>query len=376
MERRQCALEDLVAVMFNVFYRGRRVLVTGHAGFKGSWLCLLLHHLGTQIFGYSLLPDSSPRLYEICSIPKLLAGEKIADIRDSEALRRFVQQTEPEIILHLAAQPLVIESYHDPVGTYTTNVIGTLNVLEAARSCPSVKAFVNVTTDKCYENKEDGRAYREDDAFGGYDMYSSSKACSEILTASYRRSFLSKEDTFRLASARAGNVIGGGDFSANRLLVDCVKALSRNEKIEIRHPAATRPWQLVLEPLAAYLTLAKHLYEGDEACLGGFNFGPNPKQVLPVIEVVKLAIEAWGHGAVKVNEQDAFHEAGALSLNIDKAEKLLGIRPVYNAQRAVAETVSWYRTYFEESADMQQFSFEQIDRFSGEAAELGLSWSA
>lgn len=356
-------MEDLVAAMFNDFFRGRRVLVTGHAGFKGSWLCLLLHHLGAQIFGYSLLPDSSPRLYEICGISKLLSGEKIADIRDSEALRRFVQQSEPEIILHLAAQPLVIESYHDPVGTYTTNVIGTLNVLEAARSCPSVKAFVNVTTDKCYENKEDGRAYKEDDALGGYDMYSSSKACSEILTASYRRSFLSKEGTFRLASARAGNVIGGGDFSANRLLVDCVKALIKGEDIEIRHPHATRPWQHVLEPLVAYLNLAKHLYEGDDTCLGGFNFGPDSNQILTVYEVAQLVTKIWGKGHIKTNVNSEFHEASALTLNNNKAEKILGIKPILNIQQALEITLGWYKSFYTTSDCMKEITINQIKDF-------------
>lgn len=361
--------------MFNDFYRGRRVLVTGHAGFKGSWLCLLLHHLGAEIFGYSLLPDSSPRLYELAGISKLLSGEKIADIRDSHALRRFVQQSAPEIILHLAAQPLVIESYHDPVGTYTTNVIGTLNVLEAARSCPSVKAFVNVTTDKCYENKEDGRAYKEDDAFGGYDMYSSSKACSEILTASYRRSFLSQEHSFRLASARAGNVIGGGDFSANRLLVDCVKALSRGEPIEIRHPEATRPWQHVLEPLTSYLNLAKHLFEQDKECFGGFNFGPDSEQVLSVGEVASLVIKAWGCGEINLKPQDEFHEAGLLSLDISKAEQVLGVKPVYSAEEAISATVAWYKSYHQGSNNLLDLTKKQIHEFLSNAQAKNLAWS-
>lgn len=332
--------------MLKDFYRGKRVLVTGHAGFKGSWLVMLLHKLGAKIYGYSLLPKSHPRLYELCGISSLLEGEMIADILNKESLNSFVKESRPQIVLHLAAQPLVRQSYLDPWNTYLTNVMGTLNVLEASRGCAGVKAVVNVTTDKCYENKENGRPFKEHESMGGYDMYSSSKACSEILSASYRRSFLSDDrPPYLLATARAGNVIGGGDFSEDRLIPDCIRSLKQGNPISLRHPGSVRPWQHVLEPVRAYLVLAKRLYDGDASCAGPFNFGPNPEDILSVGQVAEEIVKQWGSTAKIESADSDFHEAGLLRLDISKAKDVLNISPVLNAREAVKLTAQWYKRW-------------------------------
>ena len=242
---------------FNNIYADKTVLITGHSGFKGSWLSLWLKQMGAKVVGYSLLPDTEKRLYDVLDLEHTLNDSLIADIRDEKTLKSYFGKHNPDIVFHLAAQPIVRFSYIEPVLTYDTNVIGTLKVLEAARQTPSVKAFVNVTTDKCYENKERKEGYREDEPFGGYDMYSSSKGCSEILSSSYRRSFLKDGKPFALATARAGNVIGGGDWAKDRLIPDCIRAFQKNETVFIRNPLSTRPWQLVLEPLAGYLRLGR-----------------------------------------------------------------------------------------------------------------------
>ena len=289
------------------FYAGKKVLVTGHGGFKGGWIVMLLRMLGASVYGYSLLPESKPRLYELTRIPELLEGECIADTYDGFKLKSFMEQCKPEIVLHLAAQPLVLESYANPVETYRTNVLGTLNVFEACRASPSVKAVVNVTTDKCYENRDEGKPFKEDDPLGGYDMYSSSKACSEILSASYRLSFLKGGKPFRLATARAGNVIGGGDFSKDRIIPDCVRALSGNAKLQVRSPEAVRPWQHVLEALYGYLRLAQALYNEEPECEGAFNFGPDNQAVLTVGELVSCFYKVWGR-------KDSFNEITSIHI--------------------------------------------------------------
>lgn len=368
--------------MFADFFRGKKVLITGHAGFKGSWLTLWLHQAGAEVSGYSLLPDSHPRLYDIVHLSDLLSHELIADIRDSSRLAAFVQQVQPEIVFHLAAQPLVLESYRDPLHTYETNVIGSLNLLLACRACSSVKAVVNITTDKVYENLEDGRAYREDDRLGGYDMYSSSKACSEILTASFRRSF--KDSTsFLLATARAGNVIGGGDFARDRLVPDCARALAAGKELVLRHPEAVRPWQFVLEPLAGYMALAQGLYTGKTELAGSFNFGPDAAQVRSVADMAGLMHRQWSEETSATEQNTVYdrtahsacHEAGLLQLDSSKAEKMLGIAPVLDAEQAVAFSASWYKAFYAGNTDMTKLCCQQIEAFCKQAQERNLSWS-
>lgn len=385
------------------FFRGKRVLITGHAGFKGAWLCLVLSLFGAKLYGYSLLPNSKPRLYSLVDVSSLLEDECIADIADAAALQRFVQHSQVEVVFHLAAQPLVRESYRDPINTYRTNVLGTLNLLEACRSCSSVRAVVNVTSDKCYENPEDGHAFRESDPMGGYDLYSSSKACAEILSASYRRSLLQQEDAFFLATARAGNVIGGGDFAKDRLLPDCIRALSQGLKdkqsvpdskaqagegrgtIVLRQPQAVRPWQHVLEPLWGYMLLARHLYERDRAALGAFNFGPDAAQVQSVERVAQQVVALWGSGRIVSQFDDRLHEAQLLLLDSSKAQNLLGFTPVLKVQEAIGWTVKWYHLWAQLSghiddtgtslgsssiASLRQLSWQQIEAFATMRAAL------
>lgn len=352
--------------MFNHIYKGRRVLVTGHTGFKGSWLCVWLKRLGAEVCGYALAPETEPALFHVLNGQEGVSHH-IGDLLDAEHLHKTVKDFQPEIIFHLAAQPLVRLSYAEPVRTYAVNVMGTLNVLEAARAVPSVRAFVNVTTDKCYENKETARGYQEDDPMGGYDMYSSSKGCVEILSASYRRSFL-QESGFALATARAGNVIGGGDWAADRLLPDCMRALSAGKEIEIRCPNAVRPWQHVLEPLSGYLLLGQKLLEEGRAYAEGFNFGPDEKSVFTVGEMARLAVTCYGQGSVRVQRRDNLHEATLLTLDITKARKRLGWIPSYTAAQAVAATVEWYKRFYA-GEEMSSFTEEQIKNF-----EESLAW--
>ena len=294
--------------MWQKTYQGKRVLVTGHTGFKGSWLTLWLKSLGAEVCGYSLAPDTTPALFEITHAKDGITHYE-GNILDKKHLHQVFADFQPEIVFHLAAQPLVRFSYAEPVLTYETNVIGTLNVLEAARHTKSVKSFVNITTDKCYENKEIAHGYKEDEPMGGYDMYSSSKGCVEILSSSYRRSFLQEEGTFALATARAGNVIGGGDWAADRLIPDCVRSIEAGQEIVIRCPQATRPWQHVLEPLGGYLLLGHLLYTQGKKYAEGFNFGPQPGNVLTVENVTKQVITEFGKGTLKISRKDNLHEA-------------------------------------------------------------------
>lgn len=353
------------------FFAGKRVLVTGHAGFKGTWLTLLLKLLGAEVYGYSLLPASSERMYELVRGHELLSSELIADVTDLHSLQRFVAQSKPQLVLHLAAQPLVIESYLDPLTTYRTNVLGTLNVLAACQACPSVQSLTVITTDKCYENHDEGRPFKETDPLGGYDMYSSSKACAEILCASFRNSFLHEPGTMHLATARAGNVIGGGDFAANRLVPDCVRALSRGASVMVRNPHATRPWQHVLEPLYGYLTLARALYEGQEAAASAFNFGPNPDSVLTAGEVVAAVTTLWGSTGGDTAQSEGqlgsnsarFHEAALLSLDNRKAREVLGVKPALPLKEALELTVAWYRAWAQHSSTLRELSWQQIEHY-------------
>ena len=347
--------------MTDVFYKNKRVLVTGATGFKGSWLVLWLKKLGAEVRGYALKPNTTPSMFDALRIADKVPTV-FGNILDREALEQAFDDFKPEIVFHLAAQPLVRLSYAEPVLTYETNVIGSLNVLEAARKCGSVKAFVNVTTDKCYENKEVAKGYTEDCPMGGYDPYSSSKGCVEILSASYRRSFLQGENDYAMATARAGNVIGGGDWALDRLIPDCVRSINKGEKIEIRNPVAVRPWQHVLEPLSGYMTLAEKLYTEGKKYASGFNFGPNEDSVLTVADVAKLVVAAYGKGDVVVHKRDDLHEAGLLMLNVEKAARELDWRPTWTAETAIKETVEWYRRFYA-GEDMVAFTLKQIEDF-------------
>ena len=345
--------------MWKDTYRGKRVLITGHTGFKGSWLTMWLQDMGAEICGYSLAPNTNPSLFEINQIDRGIK-HVIGNILDRELLNKTFQEFKPEIVFHLAAQPLVRLSYTEPVLTYETNVIGTLNVLEAARHCGSVKAFVNVTTDKCYENKEIARGYKEDEPMGGYDMYSSSKGCVEILSSSYRRSFLA--DGYAMATARAGNVIGGGDWALDRLIPDCVRSIEADKVIEIRNPVATRPWQHVLEPLSGYLLLGHLLYTQGDTYAQGFNLGPRAESVLTVAQVAQQVVKNYGRGEVKVHKYDNLHEANLLMLDITKAKEVLGWEPTYTAEQAIEKTVAWYKRCYQ-NQPMRDFTLHQIHEY-------------
>ena len=354
--------------MFNNIYKDKKVFLTGHTGFKGSWLALWLTKLGAEVCGYSLEPNTTPSMFTELDIQNKIKKSIIGDILDYDKLAKEIHDFQPEIIFHLAAQPLVRLSYSEPILTYKTNVIGSLNVLEAARNCSSVKAFVNVTTDKCYENKEINRGYREDEPMGGYDMYSSSKGCVEIMSSSFRRSFL--QNGYAMATARAGNVIGGGDWALDRLIPDCVRFINTGEKIEIRNPVAVRPWQHVLEPLSGYLLLGEKLLEHGLHFADGFNFGAYGDSVLKVAEVAQKVVENYGKGEVVVHKRDNLHEANLLMLNIEKAEKVLGWTPTYTANQAIRETVDWYKHFYAEDTDMYNFTLNQINKY-----EENIKWN-
>ena len=337
------------------FWRARRVLLTGHTGFKGGWLCSWLKSLGAEVTGYALPPATTPSLFEAAKVGDGLRASIMGDIRDLARLKDVFAQAQPEVVLHLAAQPLVRASYIDPVETYSTNVLGTVNVLEAARGTPSVRAIVNVTSDKCYENREWVWGYREHEAMGGHDPYSSSKGCAELVAAAYRRSF-----NLPLASARAGNVIGGGDWSADRLVPDILKALAAGSPVEIRNPNATRPWQHVLEPLRGYLMLAERVFQQPGEFADGWNFGPRDEDCQPVAAVVSAVVGAWGGDASWRAQPGAHpHEAGYLKLDSSKAHARLGWRSARSLAEGVALTVEWHRAWLA-GEDMNSLTLRQI----------------
>lgn len=365
--------------LFNNIYEKKKVLVTGHTGFKGSWLILWLKQLGAEIIGYSLEPPTKPSLFETLKLDKEIV-HIIGDIRDEKKLKEVFRKYQPDIVIHMAAQPLVRYSYINPKETYETNVIGTLNVFEAVKETESVKVVINITSDKCYENKEWVYGYRENDPMGGYDPYSSSKGCAEILTSAYRNSFFNPKDYGKthhvaLASVRAGNVIGGGDWAENRLIPDCVRALSKKEVIHIRNPNATRPWQHVLEPLSGYLWLGALMWQEPVKYSEGWNFGPNDEDILTVEEIVKDVIKIWGNREYKVNPDNKFHEAKLLKLDISKAHFHLKWKPVYNAKTALLETINWYKTYFSNSENIYDFTLKQLLKYIEEAKNKELIWT-
>ncbi|PAF44658.1 CDP-glucose 4,6-dehydratase [Helicobacter sp. 11S02629-2] len=355
--------------MLSDIYKGKKVFITGHTGFKGSWLALWLTHMGAKVCGYSLAPETNPSMFEILNIKMRIDRSIIADILDIKTFLDCMQDFQPEVVFHLAAQPLVRLSYLEPILTYETNVIGTLNVLMSASKVKSVRSFVNITTDKCYENKEMAIGYKEDDAMGGHDMYSSSKGCVELMSASFRRSFLQGDDTYAMATARAGNVIGGGDWASDRLIPDCIKAINKNCKIEIRNPAAIRPWQHVLEPLSGYLLLGAKLLSEGKKYAQGFNFGPDESSVLKVLDVAKEVVRCYGKGELVVYKKDSLHEANLLMLDIQKARDVLGWIPTYDALKAIDKTIRWYRHFYERTADLYEFTIQQIKDY-----EKDISW--
>lgn len=356
--------------MFDNIYKGKKVFLTGHTGFKGSWLALWLTKLGAEVCGYSLKPNTEPSMFNELNIGEKITKSVIGDILDENFLNQTIKDFAPDIVFHLAAQPLVRLSYAEPILTYKTNVIGTLNVLEAARRSSSVKAFVNVTTDKCYENKEINRGYKEDEPMGGYDMYSSSKGCVEIMSSSFRRSFLQDEGTMAMATARAGNVIGGGDWALDRLIPDCIRGINKVKDIEIRNPIAVRPWQHVLEPLSGYLLLGEKLLTDGKEYAQGFNFGPNEDSVLTVAEVSKMVCDLYGKGEVIVGEKSPLHEAGLLMLNIEKAEKILNWTPTLTAKEAIKNTVDWYKHFYAKDCNMYEYTIKQIEDY-----EENIKWN-
>jgi CDP-glucose 4,6-dehydratase len=344
------------------FWQDKKVLLTGHTGFKGSWLSIWLEHLGADVTGYALNPPTRPSLFELCDIDGMI-DSIIGDIRDFKKLTGIVQAVKPDIIIHMAAQPIVRESYKDPRMTYETNVMGTVNLLEAARNSNSVKAIVNVTTDKCYENKETLQAYKENDALGGFDPYSNSKACSELVTASYRRSFF-EQSGISIATARAGNVIGGGDWACDRLIPDFVRALLNDEKIRVRNPKAVRPWQHVLEPLSGYMLLAEKLYKHGQKYASAWNFGPDRVDAKPVEWIVKSLCKKWEGASYSIDKDEHPHEAHYLLLDHSKSTKLLGWKPKWHLDRAIDKVVEWTKAYQEKENDLYDICLSQIKEYT------------
>lgn len=347
------------------FWAGKKVLLTGHTGFKGSWLAIWLEMLGAEVTGYALEPLTPNDNFVLSGIGSRI-NHHTGDLRDFERLRNLFDQTKPDIVFHLAAQPLVRLSYDSPKETYDINVGGTVNVLECCRLTESVQVVVNVTTDKCYENREWVWGYRENDRLGGYDPYSSSKACSELVTEAYRKSFFNPEDFARhgksLASARAGNVFGGGDWQVDRILPDCVRHLERGEPIIVRNPHAIRPWQHVLEPLSGYLLLAEKMYDKPTTYASAWNFGPEDSSFLNVGSLVDTVVNSWGSGSWEDRSvPGAVHEAHLLKLDITKAKALLGWAPVWKIDRAVEETIRWYREY--RNNQVYELCLRQIDDY-------------
>lgn len=342
------------------FWKGKRVFLTGHTGFKGSWLSLWLQSLGAELKGYSLEPATQPSLFKVANVEEGMVSE-IGDVRDLEKLRKSIKSFSPEILIHMAAQPLVRYSYANPVETYSTNVMGTVNVLEASRNSSSIKCIVNVTTDKCYENKEWPWGYRENEPMGGHDPYSSSKGCAELVTAAYRKSFMT-EKGIGLASARAGNVIGGGDWSEDRLIPDILRAFEQSLPVIIRNPNSTRPWQHVLEPLSGYLILAQKLFEQPLEFSEGWNFGPNDEDVKPVEWIIEKMVSDWPGSKWSLEKDMRLHEAQLLKLDISKARSKLNWAPTWGLDATLEKIVAWHQAWLKEE-DMQKICFDEIRKF-------------
>lgn len=347
------------------FYHGKRVFVTGHTGFKGSWLCTILTMAGAQVTGYALPPEGEESLFSMAAVDKQ-TDSHYGDIRDEEQLKKVFSGAKPELVFHLAAQPIVRASYRDPAATYSTNVMGTVFMLECLRGSNTVRSFVNVTTDKVYQNNEWVWGYRENEPLDGYDPYSNSKSCSELVTACYDRSFL-KACGIAVSTARAGNAIGGGDFSPDRLVPDCARALSRGESVVLRNPHSVRPYQHVMELLYAYLLIAKRQWE-DRSLSGSYNIGPSADDCLTNREIAQMFCRRWGDGARwESGSCDGPHEAAQLRLDAGKMRCVFGWKPVWNTERAVAESADWYKSVLLRHEDAAQITRSQITAFFAEA---------
>jgi CDP-glucose 4,6-dehydratase len=368
MGKRQRSLEGMA--MTPDFWRGKRVFLTGHTGFKGGWLSLWLQKLDANVTGYALQSSTLPSLFEIAKVGDGMRSI-FADVRDLALLRKAMHDAQPEIVIHMAAQPLVRYSYQNPVETYATNVMGTVHLLEAVRHTPSVRAVVNVTTDKCYENREWVWGYRESDPLGGYDPYSNSKGCAELVSASYRSSFFNSmaAQSTAIATVRAGNVIGGGDWTKDRLIPDILAAFEAGQTVKIRRPQAVRPWQHVLEPLRGYLTLAERLYYQEQDYAEGWNFGPNDEDARPVAWIVDKMAVLWGAGATwQIDDAEHPHEAGYLKLDISKARSRLNWNPALNLTQALEWIVDWSRAR-KSGTDMRYYTQLQIHNYQALTCE-------
>jgi CDP-glucose 4,6-dehydratase len=354
---------------FRDIYKGKRILVTGHTGFKGSLLSQWLKELGADVIGYALEPPTKPNLFETLNLDEKIV-HIIGDVRDECHLLSVFETHQPEFVFHLAAQPLVRLSYKEPRLTYETNVMGTVNVLEGVRKTSSVMNCIIVTSDKCYENREWVYGYRETDPMGGYDPYSSSKGCAELVTAAYRKAFFNpeaygKNHNVALSSVRAGNVIGGGDWGEDRIIPDCVRALSKGETIVIRNPSAIRPWQYVLEPLYGYLLLSARMDKEGAEYSGAWNFGPNDENIITVEELVKLVIENWEYGTYTIDASTQPHEAGLLKLDASKARALIGWKPIYDVYETVEKTINWYKNFYigMSNEELHEFTVREIEEY-------------
>ena len=343
-------------------FKNKTILVTGHTGFIGTWMSLWLDFLGAKVIGYSQNPSTKPSIFEIVKLKKNIT-HVIGDINNFEKLQQIIKINKPEFVFHLAAQSIVRESYDNPLKTFQTNVIGTANILESIKNS-SVKSCIIMTSDKCYENKELGRAFKESDSMGGNDPYSASKGAAELVTAAYRHSFF-KNNKIGIASVRSGNVIGGGDWSTDRLIPDCFRFLYQNKTISIRNPNAVRPWQFVLEPIFGMLSLSSHLQKNTRQFSESWNFGPSSSKKITVEEIVKKIIQQWGKGKFKKNpskKDKEYHEATTLRINSKKAKKLLNWNSVYTNNESLFETVEWYKQYYGKH-DMKEFSIKQIQKY-------------
>ncbi len=375
--------------MFNNIYSGKRVLITGHTGFKGSWLALWLKELGAEVIGYALQPPTDPNHFDLLTNHHTFSPSQlleivsiIGDIRDRERLIKVFCDYQPDIVFHMAAQPLVRYSYKNPVETFETNVMGTINVFEACKQTESVRAIVNITSDKCYENKEWVWGYRENDPMGGYDPYSASKGCAEIVANCYRNSFFNPStvqvsnpltNSTLLASARAGNVIGGGDWAEDRLIPDIMRAVSKDQKVIIRNPHAIRPWQHVFEPLSGYLMLGQKLLEGEKEFADGWNFGPDDESNVSVLKMIEGIKQEWERVEYEVRtDANNPHEAGLLKLDCSKAHSRLGWKPVWDIKKAIETKTNWYKEYYENG---KLFSWKDLNEYIQDAKNKKLSWA-
>lgn len=367
MGKRASSLEGVVSIRYvdPAVWAKRSVVVTGHTGFKGGWLAHWLDRLGARVHGFALSPDTKPNLFDATSVAQRCATHTLGDLRDPAAVRSAIESARPEVVFHLAAQPLVRASYSDPLGTYATNVMGTAHVLDACRRVPGLKAVVVITTDKCYENREWQWGYRESDPLGGHDPYSASKACAELVTASYRRSFW-VEGNIGIATARAGNVIGGGDWATDRLLPDIIRAFAAGQSAQVRRPAAIRPWQHVLDPLHGYLLLAERLIAGEPGPARAWNFGPDADESRTVLQVADRMAELWGANArVEVASDDGPHEAGRLTLDSGEARAALHWHPRWDLETSLQATVAWYKAFYADE-DMAAVTRSQIEHYMQE----------